>query len=1135
MKLLFKRIIVAITITTMIVTGVTPYAYGSEENKIEKTVQGMSLKEKICQMMMVDFRKWDGKDFIYINDEVAQIVEDYNFGAVLFFAENLKSTEQSYNLSKELQKAAIKDNGIPLMICADQEGGRVYRLGSGTAMPGNMATAASGNAKNAQIVGKIIGDELNAIGINTNLAPVLDVNNNANNPVIDLRSFSDDAETVGEYGVEMIRGFNEANIIACAKHFPGHGDTAVDSHYGLPIVNKSKEDLIKTELKPFQKAIDSGVDMIMTAHILYPQIDKDFPATMSEKILTGILKRDMGFDGIVCTDSMGMAGVTANWTKAEACINAINAGVDMLCAPVSLRNQSSVDELDVLISDIEKAVLNGDINQTRIDDAVTKILKTKEEKGLLDYNVPIKTLEEAKAIVGSSEHKIAERKIAVEGVTVVKNDENLLPINVTDNSKILVICPPVSTSSISHETNLTAQIAIGWNRAKDKGLVPNKAQIECYEMKSSDNIEILKEKVQWADHIILLSQLEDIKGMTFNDWRTARMKELVDFAATKNIKSVVMSIDNPYDVQLYKNADAIIAVYNFRGSNADAKEILNNGNLYIDNASGPNVAAGIEVVLGVSGASGRLPLDIPRFNQSNKIYEEVNVYSRGWGLSYKAKEVTKDEIKDEADKEEADQETDIEKTEQIIKSITDVKMQYSLYTYNGYSKKPGITVYAGDEVLCNNATKSNDKVKITYDSGRKVPGTYTVTVEGIGKYTGKISKKFTIRVGQVAITSLSKGTNYFTTKWNTKTSSYVTGYQIRYSKTSDMKSYATKTIKSSSIGSIKVTGLQNGQKYFVKVRAYKNINGKTYYSVWSSPKSVKLVTVKLTKPSNVIVKRNSNNKPYVKWNGVTGAKGYSVYAKTTSSGTYTKVGYTTNKYFTYKNAKKGKTYYIAVRAIHKADSAGNSYLSSRDSVWTIDPNKKMIALTFDDGPGPYTQDIVKQLDNYNATATFYVVGNRVASYKSQLKSAYIHGNEIGNHSWSHPMLTSLSYSGVQSQMSRTDNAVKNVIGVKPKTMRPPGGAYNDTVRSAVGRPLIYWSVDTLDWKTRSKSATIKSVMDNASDGEIVLMHDIHYPTMQAALEIIPRLKAKGYQMVTVSELAKYRNSGMKKGKVYFEF
>lgn len=478
---------------------------------------------------------------------------------------------------------------------------------------------------------------------------------------------------------------------------------------------------------------------------------------------------------------------------------------------------------------------------------------------------------------------------------------------------------------------------------------------------------------------------------------------------------------------------------------------------------------------------------------------------------------------------------DVVSPEVTPKTISEITIDKTSYNYDGTVKKPAVTVKAGDEVVCSNITASNDKVQIVYEKGRKLPGTYKVTVKGLGEYTGELAKSFKIKIADVSIKSISKGTNYFTVKWSPLGSKNATGYQVRYSKTKNMNSYKTKKVDSYSKGSLKVSGLQNGQKYYIKIRAYKRVGDKAYYSKWSSVKSTKLITVKLDKPKNLIVKRNSSNKPYLKWNGVSGAKGYNVYAKTTSKGTYTKVGYTTNKYFTYKKAKKGKTYYFTVKAIHKADSAGNSKLSARDSVWTIDPDKKMIALTFDDGPGPYTQDIVNQLDAYNATATFYVVGNRVASYKSPLKSAYKHGNEIGNHSWSHPMLTSLGYSGIQSEINRTDNAVKNVIGVKTKTMRPPGGAYNDTVKSAVGKPLIYWSIDTLDWKTRSKSATINSVMNNASDGEIVLMHDIHYPTMQAAMEIIPKLKSKGYQMVTVSELAKYRNNGMKKGVVYFEF
>ena len=152
-----------------------------------------------------------------------------------------------------------------------------------------------------------------------------------------------------------------------------------------------------------------------------------------------------------------------------------------------------------------------------------------------------------------------------------------------------------------------------------------------------------------------------------------------------------------------------------------------------------------------------------------------------------------------------------------------------------------------------------------------------------------------------------------------------------------------------------------------------------------------------------------------------------------------------------------------------------------------------------------------------------------------MESAYKNGNEIGNHTYSHPMLTSLSTNGVKNQITKTDKAVKNVTGESPSVMRPPGGDFNSRVRSAVGKPLIYWSIDTLDWKTQNKKSTINSVMNNVKDGSIVLMHDIHYPTKKAAMELIPKLKKKGYQLVTISDLAKYRGYNIKNGTVYYSF
>lgn len=320
------------------------------------------------------------------------------------------------------------------------------------------------------------------------------------------------------------------------------------------------------------------------------------------------------------------------------------------------------------------------------------------------------------------------------------------------------------------------------------------------------------------------------------------------------------------------------------------------------------------------------------------------------------------------------------------------------------------------------------------------------------------------------------------------------------------------------------------QKYYYKVIAVY----KTYTSANSAYSNAVMRTCDLARP-DVKMDSNKQAKPKLTWAAIENADKYYIYRATSSSGTYKKIYTAKNNRFTNTSAEVGKTYYYKVKAVSEKTSAATSAYSLYDSRYVFNVNKKMVALTFDDGPGPYTKDIVNCLKTNKSYATFFVLGQRVNSYKGALKSAYNNGNEIGNHSYSHPMLTSLSTSGVKSQISRTDNAVKNITGQAPSVMRPPGGDFNSRVKSAVGKPLIYWSIDTLDWKTRSKSATVNSVMNNVRDGSIVLMHDIHKPTKEAALELIPKLKKKGYQLVTISDLAKYRGYTMKNGTVYYSF
>lgn len=327
------------------------------------------------------------------------------------------------------------------------------------------------------------------------------------------------------------------------------------------------------------------------------------------------------------------------------------------------------------------------------------------------------------------------------------------------------------------------------------------------------------------------------------------------------------------------------------------------------------------------------------------------------------------------------------------------------------------------------------------------------------------------------------------------------------------------------------TSAKAGVTYYYKVVAVDSDNT----AANSAYSKVVRRTCDISKPQIKLVDNLSTGKPKLTWSKLSGADKYEIYRAETKTGKYTKVGTTSKATYTDTSAKAGYTYYYKIKAVNTDNSAATSVYSNVVYQYVIDPNKKMVALTFDDGPGPYTDEIIDCLKENRAHATFYVLGERMEYWPDAVEKAYKNGNEIGNHTYSHATLTYLSSSGIKSELSKTDSKIKDATGSKAATMRPPGGGVNSTVRDAAGKPIIYWSIDTEDWRTRSKSATVNAVMNNVKDGDIVLMHDIHYSTMEAALELIPKLKASGYQLVTVSEMAKYQGYTMENGTVYYSF
>ena len=375
---------------------------GEEKDpEILDMIAGMTTEEKLAQMMIVTMRS--GTDYNnavkQIDQDYADLLSKYDFGGVILFVANIEDTAQTVTLIHDIREAAARSaQGIPMFICVDQEGGIVNRVSFGTTCSGNMALAATGDTSLTEESAGMLGDEIKALGFNMDFAPVCDVNSNPANPIIGVRAFSDDPELTAEHVTAFIKGLNAAGISSALKHFPGHGNVDEDSHTHLPCSDLSLEELKECELVPFQAGIDEGTDMIMTAHIQFPQIEKEtyvsildgqevfLPATLSRTIITGLLRDQMGYDGVVITDAMDMKAIDAHFDPLDAAVLAINADVDILLCAFHLYIDEEFDvlaELDRYMSGLVSRIEAGEIREEELDDSVYRILKLKKQKASL--------------------------------------------------------------------------------------------------------------------------------------------------------------------------------------------------------------------------------------------------------------------------------------------------------------------------------------------------------------------------------------------------------------------------------------------------------------------------------------------------------------------------------------------------------------------------------------------------------------------------------------------------------------------------------------------------------------------------------------------------------------------------------
>ena len=634
-----KRILSLTLVMLLLILSAAILPVSAAESKAEQYLASMSTEDKISMMIMPAFRwKTDEEgnktNVTEITDDIADSLNRHSFAGVILFAQNTPTNEGATRFVDALQEEnAAGGNRPQLLISIDQEGGNVTRLGQGTMTPGNMALGAINDTDTTKEVATMIAGELNAIGINVDFAPDVDVNSNPANPVIGVRSFSDDPQIVAQHGSAFVEALNDTGVISTLKHFPGHGDTDTDSHTGLPCINKTYDELKQNELIPFQTCIDAGSQMIMTAHIVYPQIEKgtyiskltgekiNLPATLSKTIITDVLRGDMGYDGDVTTDAMDLDAIAKHFDKYDAAKLAINAGVDILLMPYVPESHDDFVEFDTYITKLAQMADNGEISMEKIDAAVLRILKLKENNGLFneyDGSDIEERVQNTVDTVGTKESHDREWEITKKAITLVKNDDNTLPL--TKEGQKTVVLVPYDDETIPMDYAVRKLAA--------DGKLPEGADITAYSYYKKTVDDVLP-MIDGTDNVVFMSE---IYGASYLKNDTAKMADiLADTIHANGGKFIVMSVSLPYDAARFEKADAIMIAYLARSMPVDPGDKIKEMQQY-----GPNMPVALYMIFSASDApTAKLPINIPALDEEYN-YTDTILYERGFGLTYQA-------------------------------------------------------------------------------------------------------------------------------------------------------------------------------------------------------------------------------------------------------------------------------------------------------------------------------------------------------------------------------------------------------------------------------------------------------------------------------------------------------------------
>jgi beta-N-acetylhexosaminidase len=545
----------------------------AEANWVEKTLASMSIDEKIGQLIIPAtvgmFLSQDSEVF----QQARRDITEFHVGGYHMLGEvnNLHEPAGVALFINHLQQLAK----VPLWITADFEGGVGLRYIGATRLPRAMAMGATANPDFAYQAGRITAEEARALGVQVNFYPVVDVNNNARNPIINIRSFGGDPQLVSRMARAYIRGSQEHGEMATAKHFPGHGDTSTDSHLDLPVIDVDRARLNAIELPPFQAAVDESVGGVMSAHIALPRIETDnLPATLSPKMLTGVLRGELKFNGVIFTDAMNMRGITAHYPEGEAAVRAVKAGADVVLYPANVEQA---------FLGLKHAIESGEIKESRIDDSVRRILIAKAKLGL--DRERLVDLNKIDKVLGSTEHQQAARQIIESAITLVRDKLNVLPLKLAREQKVLFI------SMVDNSE--------GWRdgvpgQAFFAGLVkrlPNANKVYVSDKTSPAEFDLIKKLASFSDSVI-------VNGFI----RVSSSKGSIDMSDGEiNLLKHLSAIDKPFTFVLYGSPyllsfvpelPTLVLAYEYYPA---AEE------------------AALKAVLGEIEFKGKLPIELPGF------------------------------------------------------------------------------------------------------------------------------------------------------------------------------------------------------------------------------------------------------------------------------------------------------------------------------------------------------------------------------------------------------------------------------------------------------------------------------------------------------------------------------------------